>query len=73
MTGAHASGERVINPRRLASVWPLPVSRSGQDADGEPVLYEQPHGHPELIVAYGFDLIAIGAVLVAPLDITRIA
>jgi hypothetical protein len=62
-------GERVhVLPR----VWPLPVSGGGQGADGEPVLYEQPHGAPELLVAYGFDLIAVGAVLVAPLDITGI-
>ena len=58
--------------RILPRVWPLPVSSGGQDADGEPVLYEQPHSTPELIVADGFDLITVGAVLVAPLDITRI-
>jgi hypothetical protein len=58
--------------RCLPSVWPLPVSGSRQDADSEPVLHEEPHGIPELIVAYGFDLIAVGTVLVAPLDITRI-
>jgi hypothetical protein len=58
--------------RVLPRVWPLPVSGGGQDADGEPVLDEQPHGALELLVAYGFDLIAIGTMLVAPLDITRI-
>ena len=58
--------------RVLPRVWPLPVSSGGQDADGEPVLYEQAHGAPELLVAYGFDLIAVGTMLVAPLDITRI-
>ena len=58
--------------RRLPSVWPLPVSVDREGADSEPVLHEEPHGIPELIVAYGFDLIAVGTVLVAPLDITRI-
>src|SRR5262249_2294116 len=58
--------------RRLPSVWPLPVSGGRQNADSEPVLHEEPHGIPELIVAGGFDLIAVGTVLVAPLDITRI-
>ena len=71
LRAAPASGERT---RLMAGIadGSLLVTSAWQGADGEPVLHEQPHGIPELIVAYGFDLIAVGTVLVAPLDITRI-